>query len=233
MREDKIYAQCFSQKPHGHAVYRDESPRDLRPGACGYFDYDGKWVTIVQNLAFDFPRLVTSSRAPKSTLPKDTRRYSSRELAMLRLQELVGKDFYCITGLYFSKSSTFRQETLAINEIKPDTAQPHPPAPLGSDPAEAAEQTEDADLLEVINEAENGDAMATVNSNNATELMKVVEQAQSSAVDRPKDAVVTTETNFSELGEVSLNSQLDQEAWGVVEGGSICLADYEVMANTT
>ncbi|KAN0080819.1 hypothetical protein V8E54_004023 [Elaphomyces granulatus] len=56
MRDDKVYARCFAERSAGHAVFKNESARDIRPGACGYFDYDGsmslqqRWVTIVQTL---------------------------------------------------------------------------------------------------------------------------------------------------------------------------------------
>jgi hypothetical protein len=41
MREDKAYAKCFTDSSKGHAVFKYEVADEIRPGACGYFDYDG------------------------------------------------------------------------------------------------------------------------------------------------------------------------------------------------
>lgn len=45
---DKTYAKSFKTAKEGHAVYANVSGDKMKPGACGYFDYQGDWVTIVQ-----------------------------------------------------------------------------------------------------------------------------------------------------------------------------------------
>ena len=42
MRDDKAFAKCFPNSEAGHPVYRHEAATEIRPGACGYFDPDGK-----------------------------------------------------------------------------------------------------------------------------------------------------------------------------------------------
>lgn len=44
----KQYAKCMKTRSEGHALYRNVSAAILKPGACGYFDNDGDWKTIVQ-----------------------------------------------------------------------------------------------------------------------------------------------------------------------------------------
>lgn len=37
-RLDKIFTDCFKHHPEGHAIYKNISASDLKPGACGYID---------------------------------------------------------------------------------------------------------------------------------------------------------------------------------------------------
>lgn len=45
---DKVYADCFKNAEEGHAVYANISGDKMKPGACGYFDNQRDWITIVQ-----------------------------------------------------------------------------------------------------------------------------------------------------------------------------------------
>jgi hypothetical protein len=47
-RFDRDYAQLMINHPCGWALYKAPSSKDLRPGACGYFDAHGDWHCIVQ-----------------------------------------------------------------------------------------------------------------------------------------------------------------------------------------
>jgi hypothetical protein len=47
-RDDKVYARCFKRKPYGHALFKQVSDEVLRPGTCGYFDFDGDWHSLFQ-----------------------------------------------------------------------------------------------------------------------------------------------------------------------------------------
>ncbi len=47
-REDKVYVARFRSSQEGHAVWPKVLSDDIQPGACGYFNGDGDWVTIVQ-----------------------------------------------------------------------------------------------------------------------------------------------------------------------------------------
>jgi hypothetical protein len=47
-REDKVYVERFRSSQEGHAVWPKVLSDDMQPGACGYFNGDGDWVTIVQ-----------------------------------------------------------------------------------------------------------------------------------------------------------------------------------------
>ena len=46
-RLDKVFAEVLVNRPFGHAVYKHVSAQKMRPGACGYFDRNGDWSTIV------------------------------------------------------------------------------------------------------------------------------------------------------------------------------------------
>ncbi|KAK5050810.1 hypothetical protein LTR84_003369 [Exophiala bonariae] len=46
-RADIIFEQRFKNNNEGHALYLPVSSKNLKPGACGYFDHDGNWKTIV------------------------------------------------------------------------------------------------------------------------------------------------------------------------------------------
>ena len=47
-QEDTIYAERFRLSQEGHAVWPKLLSSEMKPGACGYFNGDGDWVTIVQ-----------------------------------------------------------------------------------------------------------------------------------------------------------------------------------------
>ena len=59
--------------------------------------------------------------------------------------------------------------------------------------------------------------------------MNTIEQAQATP-GGPKDIVFANGTGFTELRGVKIHTDLDQEAWGVMQAGSISLADYEAIA---
>ena len=46
--ENKVYAQSFRFSQEGHAVWPKALNDDLKPGACGYVNGYGNWVTIIQ-----------------------------------------------------------------------------------------------------------------------------------------------------------------------------------------
>src|SRR5438876_1023516 len=46
-RFDREYAQLMINHPWGWALYKPTSSIDLKPGACGFFDAQGDWQTIV------------------------------------------------------------------------------------------------------------------------------------------------------------------------------------------
>jgi hypothetical protein len=45
-RHDVVFQELFKNNPAGLALYKPFSSTKLKPGACGYFDYDGDWQTI-------------------------------------------------------------------------------------------------------------------------------------------------------------------------------------------
>lgn len=45
---DSIYTTRLKNHPEGHALYRNYSAKQLKPGSCGYFDIDGEWKGIIQ-----------------------------------------------------------------------------------------------------------------------------------------------------------------------------------------
>ena len=47
-REDTVFAEGFRFSQEGHAVWPKILSSEMKPGACGYFNGDGDWVTIVQ-----------------------------------------------------------------------------------------------------------------------------------------------------------------------------------------
>jgi hypothetical protein len=46
-RHDNVFIDRFKNNVEGHALYLAVSSASLKPGACGYFDTDGNWQTIV------------------------------------------------------------------------------------------------------------------------------------------------------------------------------------------
>lgn len=54
-REDKVYARCFKRKAYGHALFKEVSAKSLRPGTCGYFDFDGDWHPLLHLIPDDPP----------------------------------------------------------------------------------------------------------------------------------------------------------------------------------
>jgi hypothetical protein len=44
----KEYAELMKHHPEGHALYIKQSTREINPGMCGLFNYDGRWNPIVQ-----------------------------------------------------------------------------------------------------------------------------------------------------------------------------------------
>lgn len=46
-RHDVLYQECFQNFAKGHALYKDVSATQLKPGMCGYFDHNGDWQTII------------------------------------------------------------------------------------------------------------------------------------------------------------------------------------------
>jgi hypothetical protein len=47
-KENKIFTESFRNSQKGHAVWPRVLSDDLAPGACGYMNHDGDWVTIIQ-----------------------------------------------------------------------------------------------------------------------------------------------------------------------------------------
>ncbi len=48
MAQAKIYLECFKGNSEGHPLYKEISGNAMKPGACGYFDLNGDWITLVQ-----------------------------------------------------------------------------------------------------------------------------------------------------------------------------------------
>jgi hypothetical protein len=212
MREDKVYATCFSQRSEGHAVYKNESAEDIRPGACGYFDYDGSWVTVVQTIAVD--RAEPATGLVRATKP------------VVRAKPRTGKDPGPAKAVEHPEDQTDNPDQTEAGG-QTDAADQTGPDELTED------QPKIVDLKEVVNETEAMDLMGTLDVAKATELMEIVERTQSTVTHGSKNATPTTGTGFSPLKDVRLTVKKDQEAWGVVQAGSITLADYEAMAKIT
>jgi hypothetical protein len=47
-RLDKVYAELLGNHPEGHAIYKLVTTAQIKPGACGYFDSEGDWNSIIQ-----------------------------------------------------------------------------------------------------------------------------------------------------------------------------------------
>jgi hypothetical protein len=46
-KENKIFAESFRTSQKGHAFWPRVLSDELAPGACGYMNNNGDWVTIV------------------------------------------------------------------------------------------------------------------------------------------------------------------------------------------
>lgn len=44
----KVYTEQLKHHSEGHALYLKHSTKEIKPGMCGFFDYDGRWNAIVQ-----------------------------------------------------------------------------------------------------------------------------------------------------------------------------------------
>ena len=47
-REDEVHTKAFRYSQEGHTVWPKILSSAMKPGACGYINGDGDWVTIVQ-----------------------------------------------------------------------------------------------------------------------------------------------------------------------------------------
>ena len=47
-QDDAVFAEGFRSSQEGHAVWPKILSSEMKPGACGYFNGDRDWVTIVQ-----------------------------------------------------------------------------------------------------------------------------------------------------------------------------------------
>ena len=54
-REDKVYARVFKRVAYGFACFKQVPDERLRPGTCGYFDFDGDWHPILQLIEKEEP----------------------------------------------------------------------------------------------------------------------------------------------------------------------------------
>jgi hypothetical protein len=46
--ENKVYAESFRYSQEGHPIWPRILSSEMKPGACGYINGDGDWVTILQ-----------------------------------------------------------------------------------------------------------------------------------------------------------------------------------------
>lgn len=46
--ENKVYAESFRFSQEGHAIWPKILSSEMKPGACGYINGDGDWITILQ-----------------------------------------------------------------------------------------------------------------------------------------------------------------------------------------
>ena len=71
-REDAVYAEGFRFSQEGHAVWPKILSNEMKPGACGYFNGYGDWVTIVQLTDVEAVQELISSTpaATTETTPK-------------------------------------------------------------------------------------------------------------------------------------------------------------------
>ena len=71
-REDAVYAEGFRFSQEGHAVWPKILSSEMKPGACGYFNGDGDWVTIVQLTDIEAVQKILSPNpaATTETTPK-------------------------------------------------------------------------------------------------------------------------------------------------------------------
>lgn len=47
-QENKVYAESFRYSQEGHPIWPKTLSDEIKPGACGYINGDGDWVTILQ-----------------------------------------------------------------------------------------------------------------------------------------------------------------------------------------
>ena len=47
-QENKVYAESFQTSQEGHPIWPKILSSEMKPGACGYINGDGDWVTILQ-----------------------------------------------------------------------------------------------------------------------------------------------------------------------------------------
>ena len=66
-REDRVFAEGFRFSQEGHAVWPKILSDEMKPGACGYFNGDGDWVTLVQLTATSAVKEILRLPTPAST----------------------------------------------------------------------------------------------------------------------------------------------------------------------
>ncbi|KAK5696326.1 hypothetical protein LTR17_024298 [Elasticomyces elasticus] len=69
-----VYADQLRNHPEGHAVYFNVPGSQMKPGACGYFNQNGQWRTIVQTAEAEPSLLVAQGwQAPDKVLNVERR----------------------------------------------------------------------------------------------------------------------------------------------------------------
>ena len=63
-REDALYAEGLRYSQEGHALWPKVLSNDMKPGACGYFNGDGDWITVVQLTDLEAVQQLMTAVAP-------------------------------------------------------------------------------------------------------------------------------------------------------------------------
>lgn len=240
MREDKVYAECFSESSKGHAVFKNESALDIRPGTVGYFDYDGSWKVVIRTLVEPEPE--QASHFNLTILPKPEPGVVQPPAKAAEPSEPGPAAASDQAAPAIPKEASDKREgsNPAEDSEQTDTVQPTEDqaetSEEGPDQAEDSEQTGGAqptegqaggpDLDDVMAEAKAMDLQGSLDINEASRMMEVVDRAQQST-SQARRRRGAPHVQCTPLEEVDFDSKPDQEAWGVMESGNIRLSDYE------
>ncbi|KAK1761233.1 hypothetical protein QBC47DRAFT_369428 [Echria macrotheca] len=216
MRDDKAFAKCFPNSEAGHAVYRHEAATEIRPGACGYFDPDGKWVTVVQTIVLEAPSTSVPKAKPANQAP------SASVAKAIPANQLEGGP------------EEEPADPEAEANVEPDVEPDIEPANKEPEPSNEPATGEQVDLAALMASMEEFDMAELLETARNQLVLETTTPLETTIV---RDAVPQVNPGYTSLNDglkpddkVKVTTKPSLEAWGVMQSESIWMRDAQLDA---